>query len=83
MSKTSQDFRLRCVPYSTNYYRLILCYIARSGGLLLFVSILTSIAQLQSNKFEKRGLEIILTDPDSFKTTTSNLPSVLLKTNLT
>jgi hypothetical protein len=25
-----------------------MCYIARSGGLLLFVSILTSIAQLQS-----------------------------------
>jgi hypothetical protein len=56
---------------------------ALSGGLLPFVSRLTSIAQLQSNKFEQRGLEIILTDPDSFKTTTSSLPSVLLKTNLT
>jgi hypothetical protein len=34
---------------------------ALSGGLLLFVLILTSIAQLQSNKFEQRGLETILT----------------------
>jgi hypothetical protein len=83
VSKTSLKFRLRCVPYSTKYYRFILCYIAHSGGLLLFVSILTSIAQLQSNKFEQRGLEIIPRDPDSFKTTTYNLPSILLRTNLT
>jgi hypothetical protein len=83
MSKTSLEFRLRCVPYSTKYYRFILCYIARSGVLLLFVSILTSIVQLQSNKFEQRGLEIILTDPDSFRIATSSLPSVLLKMNLT
>jgi hypothetical protein len=81
VSKTCLEFRLRCVPYSTKYYRFILCYIARSGGLLLFVSILTSIAQLQSNKFEQRVLESILTDSYSFKTTTSSLPSVLLKTN--
>jgi hypothetical protein len=60
-----------------------LCYIALSGGLLLFVSILTSIAQLQSNKFEQRGLETILTDSYSFKTTISCLLFVLLKTNLT
>jgi hypothetical protein len=83
VSKTSLEFRLRCVPYSTKYYRFILCYIARSGGLLLYVSILTSIAHLQSNKFEQWVLGIILTDPDSFKTTTTSLPSVLLKTNLT
>jgi hypothetical protein len=56
---------------------------ALSGGLLLFVSIFTLFAQLQMNKFEQRGLEIILTDTNSFKTTTSSLPSVLLKTNLT
>jgi hypothetical protein len=60
-----------------------MCYIAHSGGLLLFVSILTSIAHLQSNKFEQRGLESILTDSYSFKTTISCLPSALLKTNLT
>jgi hypothetical protein len=43
----------------------------------------TPFAQLQSNKFEKRGLGTILTNPDSFKTTTSSLTSVLLKTILT
>jgi hypothetical protein len=56
---------------------------ALSGGLLLFVSKLTSIAQLQSNKFEQRGLEPILMDSNSFKTTNSCLPSVLMKTKLT
>jgi hypothetical protein len=56
---------------------------AHSGELLLFVSKLTSIAQLQLNKFEQRVLEIILTDLVPLKTSTSSLPSVLLKTNLT
>jgi hypothetical protein len=54
VSKTSLEFRLRCVPYSTKYYRFILRYIACSGGLLCFVSIFTPIAHLQLNKFEQR-----------------------------
>jgi hypothetical protein len=83
VSKTSLEFRLRCVPYSTKYYRFILHYNARSGGLLLFISILTPIVQLQPNRFEQRGLETILTDSYSFRITTSSLTSVLLKTNLT
>jgi hypothetical protein len=56
---------------------------ALSGGLLLFVSMLTSIAQLQSNKFEQRGLGIIAVDLLSIRTFTSSLPSILLKSNLT
>jgi hypothetical protein len=83
MSKTSLEFRITSVPYSTKYYRFIWRYNARSGGLLLFISIFTPIAHLQFNKFEQRGLEFILTDPDSFRTNSSNLPSILLKTNLT
>jgi hypothetical protein len=83
VSKTSLEFWLRCVPYSTKYYRFILRYNARSGGLLRFVSISTPIDQLQPNRFGQRGLGITLTDSYSFKTTISCLPSVLLKTNLT
>jgi hypothetical protein len=56
---------------------------AHSGGLLLFDSIFTPIAHLQSNKFEQRGLRMVAIDLLSIRTSTSGLPFVLLKTNLT
>jgi hypothetical protein len=52
--------------------------------ILLFVSILTLIAQLQSNKIKQiSGLEVVVANLLSIWTTNYNLPNILLKTNLT